>query len=419
MDLAGLYPYVLQLAMLPLLMVIFRGGDLTSRYPNLYAAGLWVFYLGNWSVQSYFASSNQGFMLYIAFLAVTLLLLKRANPGKRFTALLIATAATVTHLLSSLALAVVSVMVLVARRLRIGHGGESPGVSLAGIALVWVILISWTLFVTIQWFETNFRELVDEAGKLDLIFGQNIEARVGGSHEHLVAVWSRILLSGAFVALGGVGLLLAFRTLLEKPWDRVMALGWLGVSLSVVIITPYGGESFERLFLFSLPFVGYFACRVARGRLWPLLAVVVLFAIPTHFVARYGNEGLSYVSPEQISVVRFLDESSQGGTVVSLYWLGPFEDGSSAERFSWSLPGGANKFEWLSSDHKERRELFLTEIPPATRTDYVLMDAGSRWIYRFLHDEEPDLLVEELNESALLERIYDNADAEIWLRTSD
>jgi len=319
-TLMGLFPFLIQLAYLfPLthLLRVFRPSG------NAWWAGVWFFYLFNWTGQDYFAPQALAFFFFLCLLALFAHVTSR-NGGYfqlRGMALFLALygCLVLTHVLTAgVVVAILAMLTL---------GGQLKQRSVLVVSAV--MFAAWQLYGADAFFNFSQDRIEDNILDLQDFFNLNVGSRLAGAPEHVVVGRLRMALT---LIAGGVALTCFLMRITER-YDRrnlflmrrgsdttMHAIGSLRLPnvmyiwqpapfavfcfLGLIVVAPlyvYGGEMLIRSLLFSLP---AFALIVAGAFAWrtPAIAVVAMFALvaPLHMIARYGNEYYDYVSPQEV-----------------------------------------------------------------------------------------------------------------------
>jgi hypothetical protein len=349
-DLAGLdsalgiarwAPVFFNLIFIGPLLVIFRTATSDKRLVWL---GIWFFYLTNWVSQDYFAPQAFGFFLYLVVVASLLRWFGRTDPGPsplrsnpsgsklaRFVQRLPGRTAwnspapgIVTTLSPARRTGLLAVVIVLIAAIVPSHQ-LTPFAALAGVTalvafnrcqarglplLTAVLIGTWMIFMAAAYLAGNLGDLLSQIGQLGTAVEANVGARVGGSTEHLLVVYMRLLLAGALWTIALVGGIRAFRH--GRPYSAYALLALAPFPL--MALQPYGGEMLLRVYLFSLPFMVLFAASLffptsKMGRSWMTtasLGVVSLALLGSLFVSRYGNERMEYFTSQEASAVEQL-----------------------------------------------------------------------------------------------------------------
>ncbi len=288
---------LMQFLLLAPLYLLFRR---TTKGNHAWAAA-WLFYLGNWTGQTYFSPQGMGFFLFLLLLALVFKPVAGAV-ASRFQQILIFASLTMTHLLTAIA----GVFVAAANSVRQRHfaAGSLP-------VLFGVIVAIWTIYQTTAYFEGNVPVIAEHAFRFDLIWGQNVSVAVRGSDGHEAVVLIRILLTALFAVIGLAGLALSWK------WKSTSDGTFLAIGAGILLMVPfslYQSEFFMRVYLFGLPVLAYFGVRLLRNRASAILLILaVLIAIPLSIISLHGNQAMDRISPGQRAYWHFLEDKTQSG----------------------------------------------------------------------------------------------------------
>jgi hypothetical protein len=360
-QLMGLFPFVIQLAYLfPLtyLLRVFRPSG------NTWWAGVWFFYLFNWTGQDYFSPQAFAFFLFLSLLALFAHITAR-NGGvfqTRTMALFLALYGCIvlTHVLTA------GIIVAMVAMLTLGRQLKQRSVLVAAT----VMFIAWQLYGASSFFHFSEDRIEDNILDLQDFFNLNVGSRLAGSPDHILV--GRLRMAITLIA-GGVALtcflmriteredrrnLFLIRRGADTTWQAITSLRirnlmyiWQPAPFAVfcflglVMVAPlyvYGGEMLIRSLLFSLP---AFALLVAGAFAWrtPAIAVVAMFAIvaPLHMVARYGNELYDYVSPAEVQGFNYVSTIGPAN-VYGAYPAAAFENTSQLD-WRYGIKPGKSK----------------------------------------------------------------------------
>lgn len=231
--------------------------------------------------------------------------------------------------------------------------------SSARLPLVMMVLIgTWSAFLSVAYFKGHLATLTGNVGALEQNVGTSVGGRLYGSTEHLFVLYARLAITGGVWSLAFLGAIRAYR---RRRFSVTFAL-LACAPFALMALQPYGGEILLRTYLFSLPFIAFFAAcffYVApdTGRSWITtgLACVAVGVLGLGFlVTRYGNERMDYFTPAELSAVRYVTGTARPGSLLL----------AAASSLPWKL---------------EKYEQF----------DYKTLDASPVWLR--LDPEHPDV----------------------------
>jgi len=243
----------------------------------------------------------------------------------------LAAAIVPTHLLTSLALVLMLAALSAAKRSKI---------LLPIIGLCLVLIVSWDVTggghifesVTSHPLLSVAMEAPDQQAPTTGIFTVNpaniakteITQHLRGSESHIAVVKVRILHASIFTLIGLAG---AVFVLLRRRTSNTIAI--LAITLAPLLLLPisghYGEELLNRVYLFVLPFMGYFGAMLLdmRGKLpWLVFCLLLIVAIPTNIISTYGNQALDYFPEGRVAGLKFFDSTTTYGYVTGAYPLG-------------------------------------------------------------------------------------------------
>jgi hypothetical protein len=440
----------------PLLLL----GRALTRDPRLVWGMAWVFFSANWINQDYLAPQAFAYLLYLTILALLLTYLRPRETGldgagwfeRRFSALLRVRTSEVPPAEASrwTSAAIVAVVVLLYAVTVASHQLTPFAILICVIALVavgqctarglpWlmvVMLTLWFVFFAHGYIAGHLPQLLGGVGNVAKDTSANVTARIAGSHQHMVVVRERLLLSGVLWLLALLGGIRRFR---GGHADHAAA-ALTVAPLLLFILQPYGGEMLMRIYFFMLPFVAFFATAAllparASGTAGPARLTAVLrlgvataiFGLTVVIVpaggllARYGNERADYFTGGERAAISFLYAHARPGApfaVEKTYLPWKYREYAQHKYLSleWMLTHGqpptpAQAFARISND--------LRPVPlrPA---GFVILTRSQRAYVEMLGGVLSPGYLDEferlLSESPKFQLVYSNPSAKIYVR---
>jgi hypothetical protein len=331
-DLLRWAPLCFGLAYLPPLALLFRAlhGSARVRW-----AALWIFTVGNWVGQDYFAPQSFGFLLNLVVLSIVCSvflggnrvrlararilgrlralaaapgdgqhqLLKRTNKKTQrgfliVTLLVVFCAMAMSHQLTPFMLSSTLVMLVVTGSMRL---------KLLPVALL-VITFGWLCYGAQDYWSGHLSTIFGDAGRVSSVVESGVGSRIVGSQVHQYIVNLRIGSAGFIWCVAALGALLMVR---RRGYGLVAAV-ITGTPFLMLIVQAYGGEGILRIYLFSLPGAALLAAEVVvaavsgRRLLRPVVTVLALCLLPTCLISRYGNESYERVRPTEAEAITAL-----------------------------------------------------------------------------------------------------------------
>jgi DnaJ domain len=344
-QMMGLFPFFIQIAYLfPLtyLLRVFRPAG------NAWWAGVWFFYLFNWTGQDYFAPQAVAFLMFLSLLALFAHITARRDGYFSLPSM-----ALVLGLFGCLALThVLTAGIVVAIMIALTLSGQLKQRSV--VVACSVMFVAWQIYGAASFFEFSQDRIEDNVLDLQDFFNLNVGSRLAGAPDHVVVGRLRMVLALVAGAVAAICFLMRVterhdrRSLLlmrqgaGTTREAIASLGqkslmylWQPAPFAVfcfialIAVAPlyvYGGEMLIRSLLLSLP---AFALLVAGAFSWrtPIIAVVALMAVvaPLHMIARYGNELYDYVSPGEIEGFEYVSTLGPAN-IYGAYPAGTFEN---------------------------------------------------------------------------------------------
>jgi hypothetical protein len=235
--------------------------------------------------------------------------------------------------------------------------------------LLAVITVVWVLFMTVGFLENNLFYVVKSFG----LFSHNINANLlnlanASAGQQFVAFMDRGLSASIWI-FGFLGFVRRYRS---GFWDLPAVL--LAVApFPMLAINAYGGEMLFRVYLFSLPFMTFFAASLfyptalsGRSITTPVLtAVVSLALLPGLLFAYYGKERSYYFTQNEIAAAQYVFTNAPEGSLIvdgTQDWPKEYVD---YEYFNYFTIAGQSKSERLKIINNPTKTLFnIMAYPP-------------------------------------------------------
>lgn len=391
-------PFLMQfLILLPLYLLLKN----TISNPNYRWAVAWIFYLANWTAQTYVSGQGIGFFLLLTLLALLTkpgLRERAAEIGDRLAALLVMSGIVVTHLLTSMA-AFISVVLLWAT-------GPRKATAKTLLIIAAIFIAAWTVYIvafgpTRPW--QLIQSVFERAFRLDLIFQIHFIEHAGASASHQAVIWSRVLVSALFtlVAIAGIILSLKFK---DKA-DRII-LVLMAMPIVVLLSGLYGWELLIRAYLLALVPIAYFGVKLLNRKAGAVvLCLLLLIAIPLNLVAHYGNAAIEHIPREEIAYWYFVRENIDGGYLTG----GPDFMG-----FSGCTNVEFGKLRWED-------DMLVGEALKTDQPHYVSVGKYDQSMYKFLYDDSQFIPETQarLDSSTHYNLIYVNPDLSSYMSENE
>jgi hypothetical protein len=444
-DFANWAPVYFNLAYLLALAVIFRS---QTRDPRLVWAGLWVFALGNWIGQDYFAPQALAYFLDLVIIGVVLTWFRVAQPRSQRTAswilargrrasqwggqlyeLLTPEAEPARPARGETLAALVLLLVMIFAFIAYSHQ-LTPfflTAALLGLAILnrlsarnlplifGVITVAWISYMTVPFLQGHVVSLLNEVGRLGDTVGTNVVQRIQGSRDHQFIVLLRLGFTLTVWAVAAIGAVVRFR-----DGRRDLSLIVLAIApVPLVGLQAYGGELVLRLYLFTLPIAAFMVAGLVYGRprsaptrLHQGLAIIVcLGLIGMFFVTRYGNERADLMRPTEVQAVEKLYAMAPHGSLLvaasnNLPWM--FQD---FERYTYLSPIAASPVGEVGTlaaamrDPKYPAAFLILTRSQGNYAEVFFGLAPGAW----------DTFVADVRSSPLFTEVYRNPDADIFV----
>jgi hypothetical protein len=398
--------FLMEILMLLPLYFIFKA---VSNNDSKIWLSLWTFYLANCISRDYLSSQTFGFILFILIFTLLFFLINK-NPNndysKDFSRLIVVTiislfiAVVAGHELS----AIIILSILFALYITKYFKRKILFFSLIAIT------ISWTVYAANAFVKSNFQRLLSEL----LNFLPNIMSNVNRTGT-VNQIWERVLTNevkmvyaAIFIMFAFIGLFISYKRKTLNRTDKTIVFTISGIWL--ISAVPYGGELFTRLWLFSLPFIVFFAVKnIDHRKIFAIFAIFLILFAPIMFVwARYGEETFDYIPPSELCGSKFLLSSVPNG-----FFIGgdPWTSAQgSYGRYHIQFFNFIENKNNVSSALKVIRSDLL--IKGDTDPLYLIINRGNSEYYRRLYNDPTffDDVTIQLSNSTLFNKIYSNPD---------
>ncbi|HEY7029894.1 MAG TPA: hypothetical protein VH482_01140, partial [Thermomicrobiales bacterium] len=342
-------PVYLELLYLGPLVMIFGRATTDKRLVWL---AVWTFYLANWIGQDYLSPQGFSYFLYLVTFAILLTWFgtesAEGHPIFRLMRRLRIPTGGLDRLYGWLAPAdrpnadsrlgqrlglVVAILAMFA--VVVPSHQLTPFAILGGVSglvvfhrcrlwalpiVMGVMVVLWLRFFATDYFAGHGSQVAGQVGDVGGSVGANMTDRLSGSSGHVVVVYLRTAMALILWGLAAIG---GLRRFSRGHRDFTVALLAL-VPFPLVVLQSYGGEMLLRVYLFSLPFMAFFAAAIfyrtgQAGRSWLTTTAVVavsVIAIGAFFVTRYGNERMDYFTPQERASVQYLYSVAPPGSLL-------------------------------------------------------------------------------------------------------
>ena len=434
---------------LPLYMIL----TVATNDKRLVWLGLWFFYLTNWIGQDYFSPQGLNFFFYLVIIAMLLKWFNMLHVGPpsqsrwlwrlgRFSVpackVWIWVMAPDTHRIAapSHKRTMLLIVMIVIFAFNISSHPLTPFFVIASVTVLvifrrcgpwWLPLLMdimtalWIIVMAQPFLVGHVDMVIGSIGQVNSSVTASVTSRVvQGNHEHELVAALRIIMSGLVWLLACGGALRRFRQGHRDITYILLAV----VPFLIILVQQYGGEMFLRIYLFSLPFMVFFAAALfyptyrlpMHGKLpWKTIIIICtnLVLLGGFLFTRYGNERVDYKTYDEVAGIRHLYAIAPRNSLFLMGWEGApsrFKDYEKYQVNSMSnvlpnavTPANANAvIQFLKRQDSPNSYLLFTRSEQAHATSYLGFSSNAL-----------DQLEAALLRSGKFKLLYNNRDAQI------
>lgn len=271
-------------------------------------AGIWLFYTWEWTEAANLGAEAFGpffFFGLIALLTTIPIGRQKALPlGKRVIGIILTAVLAATQLLISLVgLATVAILYIL-RRLT----------SQKLVVISAVFIAAWSMYGAATYFGWHLVDWVQESFKIGSAASAQAVS-LTGNRAHVATSMVRVVFSAMLFGLVALGAFIAWKRR-NNTYADITVIAIIAGSLvaAIVVGAGYGYELYQRIFLFILPAMVYFAVKLLDFRTGSvILCLFLVIALPLGFISRYSNQKLDYLSPAYYAASDVFHENSTPG----------------------------------------------------------------------------------------------------------
>jgi hypothetical protein len=383
---------------------------------------LWLFALGNWIGQDYFAPQALGYVLFLAIIAVLLWYFDPQSTTEALTSpaqraglvvavVLVYCAIVATHQLTPFFLIGAVGLLTLCRR-----------TALSGLPLVMgVLVVAWISYGAEAFWSGHLMTIAGDVGRISQNLKAGLTDHLRGGTGRLLVQQTRLVLTAAVWVLAGVGLLRRLRR--GTPDWSIVTLA--AAPFPVILLQGYGGEMLLRIAYFALPFMAclgalaFYPSTAAedRRRRWTAGLVGMLSAalVVAFLLARYGNERFESFTPGEFDAVRYLyDHAPAGSRLVALSSSLPWQY-RDVERYDYLSAAD------VTTGHLDEIDTYRNLLKEHGAGPAYLVLTRAQWADIELNSGyRPDVvanLTRQLQVSRDFRLVYENPDATVFLWT--
>lgn len=290
--------------------------------------------------------------------------------------------------------------------------------------LMGIMTASWILIMAQPFLVGHADMVLGNVGQVNSTVTTSVTSRaVRGNPEHEFIATLRILMSGLvwLLACGG-----ALRRLRQGHRDITSILLAI-VPFPLILVQQYGGEMFLRIYLFSLPFMVFFAAalffppyqlRVHVKLPWQTIALICtnLVLLGGFLFTRYGNERVDYMTYDEVAAVRYLYAIAPANSLFVESWTGAplqFKDFEKYTSISMSdaISNAADTV--AAANSAPIIQFFENQNHPEAYLLFTRTERANATSYSGLPSDALDKLEAALLHSGKFKLLYNNRDAQI------
>jgi hypothetical protein len=420
---------------------------------------LWFFFLTNWIGQDYFSPQGLNFFFYLVIIAM---LLKWFNvshvepPGQvyrwlwqlgRFSLLIqkiwIWAIAPDTHRVAAPLpkRTMLFIILMVIFSFDVFSHPLTPFFVITSVTILvifrrcgpwWlpllldIMTVAWILVMAQPFLVGHADLVVGSVGQVNSSVTTSVTSRaVRGNPEHEFIATMRIIMSALvwLLACGG-----ALRRLRQGHRDITYILLAV-VPFPLILVQQYGGEMFLRIYLFSLPFMVFFAAALfyppyqlptMRVKLpWKTMALICtnLVLLGGFLFTRYGNERVDYMTYDEVAGIRYLYAIAPRNSLFVESWTGAplqFKDFEkyTGESMSDAIPDAIDTVAAANVD--PIIQFFKHQNHPSAYLLFTRSEKANATSYSGLPSDALDRLEAAILHSGKFKLLYNNRDAQIF-----
>lgn len=288
-----------------------------TKDKRLVSLACWLFYIGSWIGQDYFAPQALNFILYIVVLVLWLRFLdpdlSNITKSTRRTAMvimvLLQVAIATSHQLTPVVMTLALTTMVVLRK------GRGWRVAASAVAINAAWLASGARTFTAR----NLKSVADGFGSVTENANSSLSDLAKASSGQLIVAQMGRALSTAMLVLAIVGIVR-----MRKSKSLLVPLALMALPGMLLVASSYGGEIIFRVYLFALPGAAFFAAvalaprEQSRWTLRPsaLLAGLSVPLIGAMLFAHYGGDRQYHFTRDEVSGSEWLYSNAPAGSLV-------------------------------------------------------------------------------------------------------
>jgi len=306
----SVFPFISHIIFLVPIFLLFKN-TLSSFGHNYHWAAIWVFYVGIWDSGGFLHTQTLANFFIFSILALFTVGLIAETISRNIifylSYIVLIAGLTITHLFTSIFALIISAAFWITKMLK------NPAI----IIFSAIVIAGWMIYGTMAFFGSRFSLFIEQAFRLDTIFGNSISGRLKGMPVHQTVIQIRLIITIFFVVIGVIGFFVARKNKISS--DSIMfTIAGSALVLLVILGAAYGFEAPQRTLIFLMVPIAYYVVRFLTSKMGAIVITIALIMIlPLNVISHYGNQASDYLSPSTIQAVYYFRDHTIGGCVVA------------------------------------------------------------------------------------------------------
>jgi len=436
-------PIVYNLLYLPPLLALF---DIATQERRQAWLAVWLFFLFNWVGQDYFSPQGLNLFLYMVFLMVILRwfgktqvenhpipsfsrLGRLASFARLVMAWFVAPRQKPEPITKRQYWALLTILILIFTFMVSSHQltplALIPGIFLLGLfnrlqprllpVIMIITVVIWLAIPANAFIKGRIVGLIDDIGQLDSAVSASVTDRLVGSPGHAIVVRFRLIYTLFSWVLGFAGGLVRYR---KGYKDTDFALLAVAPFLLLAVLL-YGGEMLMRVYLFSLPFMSFFASSLLWQVIKPdkaiwrttILGIILIGLSAIFFLVRYGNESMDQYNQNELDAVGYVYSVAEPGSLIS----GPAKSLPFKYRDYEKYHSLFFEVETVSGDIQAIIDRMSDPVYPEAYLILNRSQAANLYMFYSFATTDWENFIEKLKSSDRFRLVFENEDSQVFI----